>query len=199
LFGQYGPITSLVIGSNDLGRYAFICYGSPTDNEAGPKAAIRAVEELNDKVIDEKPLYVREALKKSDREVEKKRDKIRYKNSKKRCNLFVKNFPPNTTKEQLEELFSKYGEIENIKINTNETQPSYAFVCFKSPEKAMLAKNELHNYVLNGKQLYINHYEIKEIRKTQQDELRDQIDFNNYKKQHNPTNPTDMLNNPQIH
>jgi hypothetical protein len=44
---------------------------------------------------------VKEALKKSDREIEKKKEMLRYKNSKKRCNLYVKGFPSETTKEQL--------------------------------------------------------------------------------------------------
>jgi polyadenylate-binding protein len=97
LFGQYGPILSIHVGSGTLGKFAFICFGSSDDVEVGPKAALNAVAELNDKEIEGKPLYVREALKKSEREVEKLKDKMRYKNSKKRCNLFVKNFPPGTT------------------------------------------------------------------------------------------------------
>jgi hypothetical protein len=40
-------------------------------------------------------IYVKEALKKEAREQEKKKEMMRYKNSKKRCNLYVKNFPPN--------------------------------------------------------------------------------------------------------
>jgi len=44
-------------------------------------------------------LYVKPALGKAEREIEKRKDMLRYKNSKKRCNLYVKNFPPATTKE----------------------------------------------------------------------------------------------------
>ena len=43
--------------------------------------------------------YVREAMKKEDRENEMKKEQLRFKNSKKRFNLYVKNFPPNTTEE----------------------------------------------------------------------------------------------------
>jgi hypothetical protein len=32
-------------------------------------------------------------MKRADREVEKKREALKYKTSKRRCNLFVKNFP----------------------------------------------------------------------------------------------------------
>jgi hypothetical protein len=38
-------------------------------------------------------LVVKHALKKNDREQEKLRETIRYKASKRRCNLYIKNFP----------------------------------------------------------------------------------------------------------
>jgi hypothetical protein len=38
-------------------------------------------------------LVVKHALKKNDHEQEKLRETIRYKASKRRCNLYVKNFP----------------------------------------------------------------------------------------------------------
>jgi len=108
---------------------------------------------------------VKPALSKAEREMEKKKEMLRYKNSKKRCNLYVKNFPPTTTKEQLDEHFKRFGEIESIRIFPKEVEALYAFVCFKSPEGASKAKAELHQQTFMGKQLYINHYEIKEVRK----------------------------------
>ena len=78
---------------------------------------MNAVKELHGKKIDdEHTLYVKEALKKSERDVEKKKEMLRYKNSKKRCNLYVKNLSDKATKEELEQLFSQYGKIESIKI-----------------------------------------------------------------------------------
>lgn len=136
---------------NDKGAFAFVCYGDPNNREAGPQAAMRAVQELDGKQLEGKELYVREALKKSERLMEKTKEMLRYKNSKKRCNLYVKNFPPTTTKEQLEELFGKYGEIENIKLFPKEGEALYAFVCFKNPEKASQAKAELNQTTFNGK------------------------------------------------
>jgi len=130
--------------------------------------------------------------------MEKTKEMLRYKNSKKRCNLYVKNFPPNTTKEQLEELFSKYGEIENIKIFPKEGESIYAFVCFKNPESASRAKTELNTHTFNGKQLYINHYEIKELRKVQYEDIHDKTDFQNFKKQ-NLGYTADLFNKPEIY
>jgi RNA recognition motif-containing protein len=54
----------------------------------------------------------------------------KFKNSKKRCNLYVKNFPPGTKSIELENLFAQFGPIESIKIFPNEEQGLYAFVCF---------------------------------------------------------------------
>ena len=65
----------------------------------GPMAVQKAIESLMDKDMgmgpDGKPmkLYIRHALSKKEREEEKLQETIRYKNSKKRCNLYVKNFP----------------------------------------------------------------------------------------------------------
>lgn len=82
-------------------------------------------------------------MKKEEREAEKKREQYRFKNSKKRCNLYVKNFPPTTTEAELRQYFEKYGEIESVKVFPKEGEALYAFVCFKSPEHASLAKAQV--------------------------------------------------------
>ena len=61
---------------------------------------------------------------------------LRYKNSKKRCNLYVKNFPPTTTEEELRAFFERAGEIESIRLFKKEEEAVYAFVCYKKPEDA---------------------------------------------------------------
>jgi RNA recognition motif-containing protein len=50
-------------------------------------------------------LYVKPGLKKSEREKELAHETLKYKNSKKRCNLYVKNFTAETTEEDLRNLF----------------------------------------------------------------------------------------------
>jgi RNA recognition motif-containing protein len=82
-------------------------------------------------------------LKKEDREAEKKREQLRFKNSKKRCNLYVKNFPPTTTEAELRQYFEKYGEIESVKVFPKEGDALYAFVCYKSPDHAAMAKQQI--------------------------------------------------------
>jgi RNA recognition motif-containing protein len=179
-------------------KFAFVCFNDDNNNSVGPESANRAVEQEHDKVYEGQAIYVKEALKKNERDQEKRREQLRFKNSKKRCNLYVKNFPPNTTEPQLREFFQRYGDIESIKLFPKEGEALYAFVCYKSPDHAALARQQLNMQTFNGKQLYVNHYELKEVRKIQQEEARDKADFQNHKRAH-PTNiTTEFLNNPQV-
>jgi len=126
-------------------------------------------------------LYVRAAMKKEDRQTEKMRETIRYKTSKKRCNLYVKNFPIEWEEENLKELFEKFGEIEKIKLEKKERGSAvFAFVCYRTPEGAATAKQNLHNQTIEGKSLMINHYEIKEVRELQREEAIDKSNYEQY-------------------
>lgn len=203
-FSQFGNITSCILRDTSKegvnSKFGFVCYGKDGDKEHGIKAALEAVQKLDGFVLENgNKLYVREALKKEERQRELAKEVLRYKNSKKRCNLHVKNFPPTTTKEQLEDYFRTYGEIENIKICSKENEGAvYAFVCFKQPDQATAAKQATHTQIFNGKQLQVNFYEIKEQRKIQQEDAKDKADFQNYKKQ-SPTNfNIDSINKPEM-
>lgn len=105
---------------------------------------------------------------------------IRYKNSKKRCNLYVKNFPAKWEENDIRGVFSQYGEIERVKIEHGNGKNTYAFVCFKKPDSCSQAKQQLQGQNFEGKGLVINHYEIKEIRDLQLEEIRDKRDWEKY-------------------
>lgn len=189
LFAPYGEIKSLVLNKNDMGQFGFVCYDDPKgqSKEYGPACANKAIENLQGKDMGKDPqgremkLYVRPAMKKSDRFVEKIKETIKYKNSKKRCNLYVKNFPANWTQENLTDLFKQCGEIENIRLDKGKTGNAYAFICYKQPDAAATAKQTLSNQTYGDKVLIINHYEIKELRKIQLEEAKDKADFQQYK------------------
>lgn len=140
LFEPFGNIASIVQKPHQNGRFAFVCFMSPdpNDHEYGPKHAFYAMTELNGKDMEEgKKLYVQPALSQSKRQEQKLRDTIKYKNSKKRCNLYVKNFDPQTTEEGLTEIFKEFGEIESVKLfPVDKPEKAYAFVCFKTPDQA---------------------------------------------------------------
>jgi polyadenylate-binding protein len=192
LFSRYGRIESMKYMRNDKGPYAFICFNSEdkSDREYGPKCAQDAVEKLNGESMingeplpDNKKLYVKEALKRTDREAERLRETIKYKSSKKRCNLYVKGFPDTMTEDELRGLFSRFGEIESLKMHPpgDQQKKLYAFVCFKKPDEASSAKEGL---TINDKTLTINHYEIKEIRELHNEAAKDKHDFQNFRQQH---------------
>ena len=106
--------------------------------------------------------YVQPALPKEQRERELRKQMFKYKFSKKRCNLYVRNLPEDFSEEALKNLFGQFGEIESCKILLDNKS---AFVCFKTPDCALNAKEKMHEFDINGKKLYVNHYEMKELRK----------------------------------
>lgn len=69
------------------------------------------------------------------------------------CNVYVCHLPLTTTKEQLEAIFSPYGEISECKLlvdpKTKEAK-GVAFVHFKKPEAATAAIESIQGLVLSG-------------------------------------------------
>ena len=201
LFEAYGSIKSLALRSNQIGTFGFVCFEDPrgASKNYGPECAQKAIDGLNGFDVSSvsasessdgsamSKLVVRHALKSSERMVEKLREAMSYKASKRRCNLYVKGFPVDWTKEQLLELFSQYGTIENVRFeagNTNAAgQPNpFAFVCYKDPLEAAKAKTSLHGHqVRQGTRgILVNYYEIKEERIIQNEEAKDKADWERY-------------------
>lgn len=107
LFKPFGDIKSLVIFSNEIGKYGFVCYEDKDgkDKNYGPACVNKAIDALMGREMTPGPdglkLYVRQALNKTQREQEKLMETIRYKSSKKRVNLYVKNFPSSWTEKEI--------------------------------------------------------------------------------------------------
>lgn len=53
-------------------------------------------------------------------------------------NVFVRKIPAEMTPKELDEEFSKYGQIMSVKISLDKDHKSngYGFVCFQNPEQA---------------------------------------------------------------
>jgi RNA recognition motif-containing protein len=85
--------------------FGFICFKDPDH-------AFNALKELNGK----DGLFVCKAMKKADRLAEIRRQTERYKRSMLKFNLYVKNFPADSTEDELREFFSRFGEVKNVKI-----------------------------------------------------------------------------------
>ena len=160
MFLPYGNVGSLIQFKKEaLGSFAFVCFQGEdkNDHQYGPEHASKAIEALNGKDMGNgKILYVKPALSASKRKEELLRETIKYKNSKKRCNLYVKNFESKYTEQNLRDIFGNNGEreIESIKMFPIDKQDkAYAFVCFKTPDQAQAALSSLNGQIFQKKPL----------------------------------------------
>ena len=153
---------------------------------------------MDGREFDGHKLYVKAALRKEDRKTELMHETFKYKNSKKRCNLYVKGFPASTTEEDLRALFAKYGEIESLKLFPIKDQKNpFAFVCYKTPDQASTAKAQLTQQQVDNQTLYINHYEIKQYRDMNNEAQKDKQDFQRYQAE-NAGALTDITNSDEL-
>lgn len=80
--------------------------------------------------------------------------------------IYVGNLPFSTTEEELQNEFSTFGEVEDVRIimdrETNRSK-GFGFITFKNAEdmEASLAKN---GEELNGRQLRVNQAEERKPR-----------------------------------
>lgn len=178
--------------------FAFVCFERPGQPTYGPECASRAVEDLHDKELDGFKIYVQPALPADQRQAQVFKEQQRFKNSKKKCNLFVKGFPATYSSDDLKNLFSQFGEIESVKIlpTTEGQNASRAFVCFKTPDSAAQARARLHQQTIDSKQLFVTNYELPEIRKKQQADAKDKADFMNLRKQNSAPLDPSLLQRP---
>merc|ERR1711957_558976 len=159
LFSKYGNVSwSKILNDSNKRKFAIIS----TETE---ESATKAREGLNNHKIGEITLYVDSLQKKSDRQ-RILSSKIHENNSilnsqYKNCNLHIKNLPEKCSEKQLNEEFSKFGEVKSLKIpkyilvtkvgekfKEEIVSRCFGYVCFHDQESAKKAKEEL-----NGKTL----------------------------------------------
>jgi polyadenylate-binding protein len=132
--------------------------------------------------------------------------------SKKFTNVFVKNLPEETTKDELDTIFSKYGKISSSYIGNpsepkdkkdqkegsqNETKDAVAkdekaqakklrarhgFVNFENYENALAAVEALNNKDYKGRQLYVSRAQKREEREKELREKFEQVKLERQKK-----------------
>ncbi|KAM6540771.1 hypothetical protein CsatB_005218 [Cannabis sativa] len=167
IFGEFGEITSVVVMRDADGKSR--CFGFV--NFENVEDAMRAVEALNGKKIDDKEWYVGKAQKKSEREVELK---VKFEQSMKEAsdkyqgaNLYVKNLDDTVSDEKLKELFSQFGTITSCKVmrDPNGVSRGSGFVAFSTPEEASRALLEMNGKMIVSKPLYVALAQRKEDRR----------------------------------
>ncbi|KAI5084444.1 hypothetical protein GOP47_0000613 [Adiantum capillus-veneris] len=166
IFGEYGAITSAVVmrdTNGDSKGFGFVNFENSDD-------AVRAVEGLNGKTIDEKEWYVCRAQKKSERELALKeqheliaRDRLE---KLKDVNVYVKHLDSTVDERTLKEWFSAHGHVVSTKIiKTPEgNSRGIGFVTYSSPEEAQKAIAEMNGVKLGSKALFVAKAQRKDDR-----------------------------------
>jgi RNA recognition motif-containing protein len=79
--------------------------------------------------------------------------------------LYVGNLPYKTTDEDLTELFSRAGGVDNVRVMRDQATGrarGFAFVEMVSDEDAQKAIEQFHEYELEGRALVVNEARPKE-------------------------------------
>lgn len=166
MFSKYGKITSHRIMTNVDGKskgFGFVAFEDP-------ESAEKAVEELNNKEVGGKPLYVGRAQKRGERQAELKKKfeilKLERMNRYQGVNLYIKNLDDSIDDERLRKEFSPYGTITSAKVMTEDGRSKgFGFVCFSCPEEATRAVTEMNGRILVSKPLYVALAQRREDRK----------------------------------
>lgn len=153
-FSVFGTILTCKVATDASGQskgYGFVQY----ETEEGAK---KAIEQLNGMLLNDKQVFVGPFLRKQDRE--NAVDKTKF------TNVFVKNLAESTTKEELDDIFGKYGTITSAVVMTDENGKSrcFGFVNFENPEDAAHAVEELNGKKFNDQEWYVGRAQKKSER-----------------------------------
>jgi len=183
LFSKFGKVTSRKIAikkgddeeepaaDNSSKGFGFVSFELAASARA-------AVEEMNDKEVNGKTLFVARAQKRAERlaqlrqQYEKKRIENQHKY--KGVNLYVKNLDESMNDTQLREAFAEFGTITSTKIMRDSpvngvpgASKGFGFVCFNSADEATKAVTEMNGKIVGKKPLYVALAQRKDERRQQ--------------------------------
>ncbi|TXT15762.1 hypothetical protein VHUM_00265 [Vanrija humicola] len=167
LFKPFGEIVSAALGSDESGASKGFAFVNFTSHEAARKA----VDELNDKEIDGRKLFVGRAQKRAERDEELRRvhEERRLENESKNAgvNLYVKNIDDEWDDDRLRTEFDFAGTITSAKIMRDDKGVSrgFGFVCFSQPDEATRAVQDMNGKMIGTKPLYVSLAQKKEVRR----------------------------------
>jgi len=166
-FCTFGNILSCKIAYDEEGRskgYGFVHYETE-------EAAETAIEKVDGKMLKEKIVYVGKFKRKAERELEDGSSEKKY------TNIFVKNLDEAVTDAQLQDLFSKFGEITSLALMKDEQGKSkgFAFINYGDMDAAAKAVEAKNAEELNGKPMYVGRAQKKSERMAELKEKFDKI------------------------
>lgn len=170
-FSTFGNILSCKVSVNakreSLG-YGFVHYETE-------ESARLAIEKVDGKVIAGERVSVSMFKSKKERGGA---NKFKF------TNIFVKNLPGEATKEQLDELFSKYGTITSSMVNStkDDKTKAFGFINFAAPEEATAAVEATNGIEFQGRKLFVGRAQKKEEREKELRERFEQLKQERQKK-----------------
>jgi len=174
MFSVFGPVTSAVIMRDENEESKGFGFINFEQNES----AVKAIEEMNEKELDGKQLYVGRAQKKSERDHELKEMFLKIQKERQSkyqgVNLYIKNLDEAIDDEKLRQEFSPIGTITSAKVMTDDKGVSkgFGFVCFSTPEEATKAVTEMNGKLVGNKPIYVALAQRKDQRKQQLEALQ---------------------------
>ncbi|CAE6437616.1 hypothetical protein ACGC1H_004393 [Rhizoctonia solani] len=169
MFDVFGTITSAVLTTDHEGKsrgFGFVNFEKHEEAE-------QAVNEMNEKDIKGRTLYVGRAQKKAERQNELARSheaaKQERQNKYAGVNLYVKNLDDDVDDDKLRAEFEAFGTITSCKVMRNERDISkgFGFVCFSTPDEATKAVTEMNNKMIGSKPLYVSLAQRRDVRRQQ--------------------------------
>ncbi|KAG9509449.1 Polyadenylate-binding protein 1A [Fragariocoptes setiger] len=170
MFEKYGKVLSAKVARDEeTGKskgFGFVAFEQAEDAE-------KAVEELNNKELNGRPLYVGRAQKKTERQAELRKkfeeQKAQRMNKYAGVNLYVKNLDDQIDDERLRKEFSAFGNITSAKVMTdsNGRSKGFGFVCFSMAEEATKAVTDMNGKIVVTKPLYVALAQRKDDRRQQ--------------------------------
>jgi len=152
-FGEINNAKVMVDKNNKSKGFGFVSFKNHKD-------ALEAVNKLNGLLIEGNPIYVGQAKKASEH------NKVKKENDR-RVNLYVKNINTNISSERLKEIFTKFGNVTSAVVMVDEESKmskQFGFVCFSTNEEAVKAIMGMNGQIVDGKVLFVNFAQKKELR-----------------------------------
>ncbi|KAE9586818.1 hypothetical protein Lal_00004325 [Lupinus albus] len=164
-FSSFGNILSCKIATDASGQskgYGFVQF----ENE---ESAQNAIDKLNGKLINDKPVQVSHFLRKEDRE------SVFSSSNSKFTNLYVKNLSELLAEAELKKIFGEYGTITSAIVmrNVDGSSKCFGFVNFENPDNAAKAVEALNGKKFDDKEWYVG----KAMRKSERElELKESLE-----------------------
>jgi len=160
-FATFGNILSCKVATDENGvsrGYGFIHYDTQD-------AADRAVETVNNKLLNGKKCFVGPFVARKERD----NDAVSLN---KWTNIYIKHLDKSVDNDKFREMFEKFGKITSAMVMSDDKGESkgFGFINFEENDEAQRAINEMNGKEIEGKQLFVGRAQKKSEREK---ELKD--------------------------